>query len=98
MPHIGVSNIASLDWAALKKAGFQGCVFDKDNTLTEPYAHVVAPQLAESLEACKRHFNGQLVVYSNSAGLREFDPEGATLTTRPSGHHLQVSVTIKHAH
>ena len=76
MPHIGVPNIASLNWSNLRKAGFQGCVFDKDNTLTEPYAHIVAPQLAASLEDCKKEFGGRLVVYSNSAGLQEFDPEG----------------------
>ena len=78
MPHIGVQTIASLDWASLHKAGFKGCVFDKDNTLTEPYAHVVAPQLASSLEDCKKQFKGKVVVYSNSAGLREFDPDGAS--------------------
>ena len=76
LPHLGVPNISSLDWGALRKAGFKGCVFDKDNTLTEPYAHFVAPQLAASLEECKRQFDGKLVVYSNSAGLSEFDPEG----------------------
>lgn len=76
LPHIGVRNIAALDWGALRKAGFKGCVFDKDNTLTEPYAHVVAPQLADSLADCKRQFDNQVVIYSNSAGLREFDPDG----------------------
>lgn len=51
-------------------------MFDKDNTLTEPYAHIVAPQLAKSLEDCKKQFDNNVVVYSNSAGLKEFDPEG----------------------
>ncbi|KAK9803741.1 hypothetical protein WJX73_010090 [Symbiochloris irregularis] len=76
LPHIGVPSIAALNWGALKKAGFKGCVFDKDNTLTEPYAHVVAPELSASLEECKKQFDGKVVVYSNSAGLTEFDPEG----------------------
>lgn len=76
MPHIGVPNIAALNWGALRKAGFKGCVFDKDNTLTEPYAHIVAPHLTASLDECKKQFDGQVVVYSNSAGLAEFDPEG----------------------
>lgn len=32
-----------------------------------------------SLEECRRVFDGQLVLYSNSAGLQQFDPEGGLL-------------------
>jgi len=45
IPHLSVPNISHVDWAALRKAGFEGTVFDKDNTLTEPYAIAVAPIL-----------------------------------------------------
>jgi hypothetical protein len=34
VPHVSVPDIRWVDWRALKEAGFKGCVFDKDNTLT----------------------------------------------------------------
>ncbi len=70
-------SIAALDWAALAAAGFRGCVFDKDNTLTVPYAREVAPGLAPALARCRAAFGGRVVLFSNSAGLAQFDPEGA---------------------
>ncbi len=74
---MSVPSIAWVDWEALRKAGFEGCVFDKDNTLTEPYADEVAPQLLPSLRRCQQAFGGRLVLFSNSAGLAQFDPRGA---------------------
>ncbi|KAK9814549.1 hypothetical protein WJX72_007730 [[Myrmecia] bisecta] len=76
VPHVDVPDITWVDWQALKSAGFQGCVFDKDNTLTEPYATAVHPRLAPALQECSRAFDGRLVLFSNSAGLRQFDPKG----------------------
>ena len=76
LPHLSVPNISYVNWPALRRAGFEGCVFDKDNTLTEPYAIAVAPALAASLRSCIETFNGKVVLLSNSAGLEEFDPEG----------------------
>lgn len=80
LPHVSVPSIAWLDWEALRRAGFEGCVFDKDNTLTEPYADEVAPQLLPSMRRCQQAFNGRLVLFSNSAGLAQFDPQGAVPT------------------
>ncbi|KAK9832040.1 hypothetical protein WJX81_001093 [Elliptochloris bilobata] len=77
LPHLSVPSIDSLDWGALARAGFRGCVFDKDNTLTAPYASAVAPALAPALERCRVAFEGRLVLFSNSAGLAQFDPEGS---------------------
>ena len=34
LPHLSVADIRWVDWGALRAAGFRGCVFDKDNTLT----------------------------------------------------------------
>jgi phosphatidylglycerophosphatase GEP4 len=76
IPHMAVPNISHVNWRALKAAGFEGCVFDKDNTLTEPYAIAIAPVLVASLKNCIETFNGRVVMLSNSAGLEEFDPEG----------------------
>jgi len=72
-----VRSIDALDWRALAAAGFRGCVFDKDNTLTAPYARAVAPGLAPALARCRAAFGGRVVLFSNSAGLAQFDPEGA---------------------
>ena len=79
LPHVSVPNISYVDWAALKRAGFEGAVFDKDNTLTEPYAIAIAPILVDSLRKCIQTFDGKVVLLSNSAGLEEFDPEGELL-------------------
>lgn len=80
LPHVSVPSIAWLDWEALQRAGFDGCVFDKDNTLTEPYANEVAAHLLPSLRRCQQAFKGRLVLFSNSAGLVQFDPQGAVAT------------------
>lgn len=80
LPHVSVPNISYVDWAALKRAGFEGAVFDKDNTLTEPYAIAIAPILVDSLRRCIQTFDGKVVLLSNSAGLEEFDPEGKLQT------------------
>lgn len=79
LPHVSVPNIAWLDWEVLRKAGFEGCVLDKDNTLTHPYSSQIALQLQPSLERCRQAFGGRLVVFSNSVGLHQFDPQGELL-------------------
>jgi hypothetical protein len=79
LPHVSVPSVAWLDWEAIRRAGFAGCVFDKDNTLTEPYAEEVAAQLLPSLRRCQKAFDGRLVLFSNSVGLSQFDPHGAAL-------------------
>ena len=76
LPHLAVADIRWVDWAALRAAGFEGCVFDKDNTLTEPYSLVLHPAAADGLARCREAFAGRLVLYSNSAGLAQYDPEG----------------------
>lgn len=52
-------------------------VFDKDNTLTAPYARDVHPDAAPALEEARREFGGDVVLLSNSAGLAQYDPDGA---------------------
>ena len=37
MPHVEVASVRDLDFRSLRSAGYEGIVFDKDNTLTEPY-------------------------------------------------------------
>lgn len=77
IPHLQIDDLRQVQWAALKKAGFEGCIFDKDNTLTEPYRLELRSSAAASLEECRAAFGkAKIVLYSNSAGLEQFDPEG----------------------
>jgi phosphatidylglycerophosphatase GEP4 len=77
IPHLQIDDLRQVDWAALKQAGFEGCIFDKDNTLTEPYRLELRTSAAASLEECRAAFgNNKIVLYSNSAGLEQFDPQG----------------------
>jgi phosphatidylglycerophosphatase GEP4 len=70
LPHASVQDIRWLDWAELRRAGFRGVVFDKDNTLTAPYAPALWPPLAAAFDQCRAAFPpGALAIYSNSAGL-----------------------------
>jgi phosphatidylglycerophosphatase GEP4 len=74
LPHVSVQDIRWLDWAELRRAGFRGVVFDKDNTLTSPSAPAIWPPLAAAFDQCRAAFPpGALAIYSNSAGLSWFD-------------------------
>lgn len=76
MPHLSVPDIRWVNWQAIKDAGYKGCVFDKDNTLTEPYVLAVHPTLTTAMQHCLKAFDGNVALLSNSAGLQEFDPKG----------------------
>lgn len=76
IPHVSVPDIRYIDWVELKKRGFKGVVFDKDNTLTVPYSLSLWAPLRSSVEQCKSLFGDNVAVFSNSAGLTEFDCDG----------------------
>ncbi|KAI7754639.1 hypothetical protein M8C21_021507 [Ambrosia artemisiifolia] len=76
IPHVKVPDVRYIDWAALKRKGFEGVVFDKDNTLTVPYSLALWGPIAPSVESCKAVFGDKIAVFSNSAGLEEYDPDG----------------------
>ncbi|GIL80510.1 hypothetical protein Vretimale_16036 [Volvox reticuliferus] len=77
LPHVAVPDIRHVDWDKLRAAGFRGLVFDKDNTLSRPFALEVEPRLRGALDHCLAVFEGRAVLYSNSAGLKQYDPNGA---------------------
>ncbi|KAK9284429.1 hypothetical protein L1049_023602 [Liquidambar formosana] len=77
LPHVAVPDIRYIDWANLQKRGFKGVIFDKDNTITAPYSLTLWDTLGSSLECCKSVFGDDIAVFSNSAGLYEFDPDGS---------------------
>lgn len=79
LPHLDISDLRQVDWAALHGAGFRAAIFDKDNTLTVPYTLELQPSAAESLARCRSHFGDAIALFSNSAGLAQFDPEGVCL-------------------
>lgn len=68
IPHVSVPDIRYVDWAELKKRGFQGVVFDKDNTITVPYSLSLWAPLGPTIEQCKSLFGSNIAVFSNSAG------------------------------
>ncbi|XP_068654040.1 phosphatidylglycerophosphate phosphatase 1, chloroplastic/mitochondrial [Aristolochia californica] len=91
LPHLSVPDIRWIDWEHLHRLGFQGVVFDKDNTLTLPFALTPAPALVDSLASCKSVFGADnLIVFSNSAGLRKYDPDGSK--ARALEHSLGIHV------
>jgi Mitochondrial PGP phosphatase len=45
------SDIRSLPFVSLKQAGITGVVFDKDNTLTAPFANTIYPSLTVGASA-----------------------------------------------
>ncbi|PRQ52056.1 putative phosphatidylglycerophosphatase [Rosa chinensis] len=77
LPHVSVPDIRHIDWVELHRRGFKGVVFDKDNTLTVPYSLTLWGPLGSSLEQCKSVFGPDIAVFSNSAGLNEYDHDGS---------------------
>jgi len=77
LPHLSVPDVAALDWAALKAAGFTGAVFDKDNTLTAPYSSRLTPAGAAAVAGAAAAWGpAGVALLSNSAGLAQYDPDG----------------------
>ena len=69
VPHLEVRDVGCLDFAALRAAGCEAVVFDKDNTLTAPYAAEVHPRAAAAVRRCVDAFGAsRTAVLSNSAG------------------------------
>lgn len=52
----------------LRNRGFRGIVFDKDNTLTLPYARAIHAPLLSAIDEARRTFGDRLAVLSNSVG------------------------------
>jgi len=75
VPHVSVANVSELNYRALKeRAGIRAVVFDKDNTLTAPYANTIHKDAARGLASAKEIFGVENVaIMSNSAGTKD-DP------------------------
>lgn len=68
LPHVSVPDVRYIDWAELRRRGFKGVVFDKDNTITAPYCLTLWDPIGPSIEQCKSVFGPNIAVFSNSAG------------------------------
>ncbi|OWM78764.1 hypothetical protein CDL15_Pgr002935 [Punica granatum] len=77
LPHVSVSDVRYIDWAELRRRGFKGVVFDKDNTITAPYCLTLWGPIGPSIDQCKSVFGPNIAVFSNSAGLLEYDHDGS---------------------
>ncbi|KAJ3575289.1 hypothetical protein NP233_g1200 [Leucocoprinus birnbaumii] len=89
-----IKDIRYLDFAALRKAGYRGAVFDKDNCLTIPYQDTLVPELETAWSECRKTFGeNNVIIVSNSAGTHT-DPGG--IQAESVSHHLQVPVLNHH--
>ncbi|PPQ93856.1 hypothetical protein CVT25_013565 [Psilocybe cyanescens] len=80
----------TVDFHALRRAGYRGAVFDKDNCLTLPHKDTLVPELQESWKSCKEAFGeGNVLIVSNSAGTH-LDAGG--IQAESVSHHLGVPV------
>ena len=83
IPDYQVATIADIDWTVLRGAAqqHQAVVFDKDNTLTAPYAMEIHATVRQSVQQARHVFGPQNVaVLSNSAGTATDDPDSADAT------------------
>lgn len=71
IPHFLVTDISYIHPEKLHEYGFKGVLFDKDNTLTAPYANKIHSNIREVFARFKKVFNDRLAVLSNSAGTQD---------------------------
>jgi phosphatidylglycerophosphatase GEP4 len=76
VPHVSAPTISQVNYDAMKECGgVQGVIFDKDNTLSEPYALRIHPEANLGLQNAIRVFGVEAVaILSNSAGTGD-DPD-----------------------
>lgn len=68
VPHFSVADISKINPKRLRQAGFQGLVFDKDNTLTAPYVNEIHPNICSAFSQYQEEFGDRILILSNSAG------------------------------
>ncbi|KAJ7593771.1 mitochondrial PGP phosphatase-domain-containing protein [Mycena floridula] len=66
VPGLIVKDIRQLDFAALRKAGYRGAVFDKDNCLTIPNKDTLVPELNDAWKECREIFGQGNVLIAES--------------------------------
>ena len=71
IPHFEVDDINSIDPEKLKEQGFKGLIFDKDNTLCNPYESKLHPRISHTFWKYRNVFRDKMVILSNSAGTKD---------------------------
>ena len=73
VPHISVTTISDIDFVSLKKnTDIRAIIFDKDHTITLPYANHIHPHVEYGLRSCIDTFGCENVaILSNSAGTND---------------------------
>ncbi|KAH9485605.1 Phosphatidylglycerophosphate phosphatase 1, chloroplastic [Psilocybe cubensis] len=90
IPALVVHDIRQVDFQALRRAGYRGAIFDKDNCLTLPHKDTLIPELQEAWKSCKETFGERnVLIVSNSAGTH-LDAGG--IQAESVSHHLGVPV------
>ncbi|EDR09086.1 uncharacterized protein LACBIDRAFT_296345 [Laccaria bicolor S238N-H82] len=90
LPSIAVKDIRHIDFHKLRRAGYRGIVFDKDNCLTLPHKDFLVPELTEAWKECREAFGDRhVLIVSNSAGTW-LDAGG--IQAESVSHHLQAPV------
>jgi phosphatidylglycerophosphatase GEP4 len=55
IPHLRVSSISQLNFSKLHSLGFRGVIFDKDNTITQPYVpHYFNDSITKAISEAER--------------------------------------------
>ena len=54
LPNESLTDVTQINLNHLKKLGIQGLIFDKDNTLTEPYRDTVQPHIYQFLKEANK--------------------------------------------
>ncbi|KIL00854.1 hypothetical protein PAXRUDRAFT_69609, partial [Paxillus rubicundulus Ve08.2h10] len=90
LPHVIVTDIRQLDFLALRKAGYRGAVFDKDNCLTIPHKDPLVPELQAAWKECREVFGeSNVLIVSNSVGTKH---DSGGIQAESVSHHLSVPV------
>ena len=87
-PHYRVARLNDLSFRNLHRNGIRYVVFDKDNTITEPYAKNLHFSVQKAVDDCMNTFGKESVaVLSNSIGSAADQPnhEGALEFTELTG-------------
>ncbi|KAL6304939.1 HAD phosphatase [Sparassis latifolia] len=94
IPSIAVKDIRQLDFPELRRVGYRGVVFDKDNCLTIPHQDALIPALKQAWDECRETFGDKnVLIVSNTAGSHL---DGGDIQAESVAHHLSVAV-LRHS-
>lgn len=60
VPHETYNHVTQIDLRKLTNLGIKGLIFDKDNTLTEPYKDLLDSQIVEFLHKANKVKSGEI--------------------------------------